>query len=75
MYHHKLVARFVVCSRLCREEDIAISWNEICNQTTEILQTKCNKESVKNGIKSTDDMATRIESLNLESKKNMQKIS
>ncbi|KAG5330113.1 DDC decarboxylase, partial [Acromyrmex heyeri] len=74
-HHHKLVARFVVCSRLCREEDIATSWNEICSQTTEILRTKLNKESVKNGIKSTDDIATRIESLNLESKKNMQKIS
>ncbi|XP_039312883.1 3,4-dihydroxyphenylacetaldehyde synthase-like [Solenopsis invicta] len=28
-YQHKLVARFVVCRRLCREEDIAFSWNEI----------------------------------------------
>ncbi|KYN11806.1 Aromatic-L-amino-acid decarboxylase [Trachymyrmex cornetzi] len=76
-YHDKLIARFVICSRLCREEDIAISWNEIRSITTEILQTKpiLNKESIKNGIKSTDDIATRIESLNLESKKNMQKIS
>lgn len=72
MYHQKLVARFVICSRLCREEDIAISWNEICSQTTEILRTKLNIESIKNG---TDDIATRIESLNLESKKNIQKIS
>ncbi|KYN00781.1 Aromatic-L-amino-acid decarboxylase [Cyphomyrmex costatus] len=74
-HHHKLVARFVVCSRTCREEDIAISWNEIRSQATEILETKLNKESIKNGVKLKDDIATRIVSLNLESKKSMQKIS
>jgi len=74
-YQHKLVARFVVCSRLCREEDIAFSWNEITSQTTEILREKLHKNSVINIVKSTDDIATRIENLNLETKKISQKIS
>jgi len=72
-YQHKLVARFVVCSRLCREEDIAFSWNKINSQTTEILQEKF-KESEINIVKLTDDIATQIESLNLETKEK-QKIS
>ncbi|XP_039302793.1 aromatic-L-amino-acid decarboxylase-like [Solenopsis invicta] len=74
-YQHKLVARFVVCSRLCREEDIAFSWNEISRQTTEILQESFRKQSVRNIVKSTDDIATRIENLNLETKEISQKIS
>lgn len=75
MYQHKLVARFVVCSRLCREEDIAFSWNEISSQTTEILREKLHKNSITNIVKSTDDIVTRIESLNLETKETSQKIS
>ncbi|XP_011693364.1 PREDICTED: aromatic-L-amino-acid decarboxylase-like isoform X2 [Wasmannia auropunctata] len=74
-YRHKLVARFVVCSRLCREEDIAFSWNEISSQTTEILRKNLHQESVNNIVKSTDDIATRIESLNLKTKEISQKIS
>jgi len=74
-YQHKLVARFVVCSRLCQEEDIAFSWNEISSQATEVLQAKLHKESVKNIAKATDDIATRIENLNLETKEISQKIS
>lgn len=76
-YQHKVVARFVVCSRLCREEDIVFSWNEISSQTTEILQEKF-KESIKeskNIVKSTNDIAIRIENLNLETKIISQKIS
>ncbi|XP_011859697.1 PREDICTED: aromatic-L-amino-acid decarboxylase-like [Vollenhovia emeryi] len=74
-YQRKLVARFVVCSRLCREEDIAFSWNEISSQTTEILREKLHKKSVKNIVKPTDDIATRIETLNLGTKEISQKIS
>lgn len=74
-YQHKLIARFVVCSRLCREEDIDFSWNEISSQTTEILQEKLYEKSVKNIVKSTNDIAIRIESLNLETKEISQKIS
>ncbi|KAL0115752.1 hypothetical protein PUN28_010937 [Cardiocondyla obscurior] len=73
-YQTKLVARFVVCSRLCQEEDITFAWNKISSLTSEILEEKLHKESMANIIKSTDDIATRIESLNLESKKNSQKI-
>jgi len=75
MYQHKLVARFVVCSRLCEEEDIAFSWNEISSQATEVLRTKLHKESVENIAKTTDDIATRIESLNLETKEITKKMS
>ncbi|KAL6261071.1 hypothetical protein P5V15_008599 [Pogonomyrmex californicus] len=73
--HHKLVARFVICSRLCREEDIAFAWNEISSQTTEILQEKLREESISDIAKSTNDIATRIENLNLETKEISQKIS
>lgn len=76
-YQHKIVARFVVGSRLCKEEDIVFSWNEISSQTTEILQERFKKsiEQSKNIMKSTNDIATRIENLNLETKKISQKIS
>jgi len=74
-YKHKLVARFVVCSRLCREEDIAFSWNEISSQATEVLRIKFHKESVKHIAKATDDIATRIDNLNLETKEISQEIS
>ncbi|CAL1678950.1 unnamed protein product [Lasius platythorax] len=74
-YQDKLIARFVVCSRLCREEDIAFSWNEISSQTNEILQGELYQESVESIAKSPDDIATRIENLNLATKKISQKIS
>jgi len=37
-YQDKLIARFVIGSRLCQKEDITFAWNEISDQTTEILQ-------------------------------------
>lgn len=67
-YHDKLVARFVVCSRFSREEDIAFAWNEIVSQTTEILQEKnLYDKSIDTG-KVSDEMATRIENLNQKAK-------
>ncbi|XP_070158303.1 aromatic-L-amino-acid decarboxylase [Polyergus mexicanus] len=67
-YQDKLIARFVVCSRLCREEDIVFSWNEISSQTNEILHGEFDQESVETA-KSPDDIATRIENLNSTTKK------
>lgn len=75
MYQNKLIARFVVCSRLCREEDIAFSWNEISSQTNEILQGKLYQESVESIAKSSEVIATRMENLNLATKEISQKIS
>lgn len=74
MYQDKLIARFVVCSRLCREEDIAFSWNEISSQANEILQGEFYQESVESIAKS-EDIATRIENLNLATKEISQKVS
>lgn len=62
-YKCKIVARFVVCSRLSQEKDIVFAWNEISDQATEILQEKFEKP-MKNIVKSTDDIAIRIENLN-----------
>ncbi|XP_050453824.1 aromatic-L-amino-acid decarboxylase-like [Cataglyphis hispanica] len=75
MYQDKLIARFVVCSRLCTEEDIAFSWNEISSQTNEILQGELYQESVESIAKSSENIATTIENLNLMTKKISQKIS
>lgn len=74
MYKDKLVARFVICSRLCQREDVTFAWNEISEQTTEILQEDY-KKSIDKIAKSSDDIVTRIETLNLETKEISQKIS
>jgi len=74
-YQEKLIARFVVCSRLCREEDIVFSWNEISSQTNEILQSEPYQESVECIAKSPNDIATKIENLNLTIQEISQKIS
>lgn len=67
MYKDKLVARFVIGSRLCQKEDVIFAWNEISNQTTEILQ-EVDKESIDKITKSSNDIVTRIETLNLKTK-------
>ncbi|XP_076663371.1 aromatic-L-amino-acid decarboxylase [Andrena cerasifolii] len=75
-YRGKLIARFVVCSRLTREEDITFAWNEITKQATEVLRSQApplQEDLRESFVKSPGDIATRIESLNLESK--TQKIS
>ncbi|XP_029157537.1 aromatic-L-amino-acid decarboxylase-like [Nylanderia fulva] len=74
-YQDKLIARFVVCSSLTTEEDIAFSWNEISCQTNEILQNEFYQETVESITKSPDDIVTRIENLNLATKEISQKIS
>ncbi|XP_025264514.1 aromatic-L-amino-acid decarboxylase-like, partial [Camponotus floridanus] len=74
-YQEKLIARFVICSRLCREEDIVFSWNEISSQTNEILQSESHQESIECIAKSPNDIATKIENLNLTIKEVSQKIS
>ncbi|KAK1127802.1 hypothetical protein K0M31_003294 [Melipona bicolor] len=38
-YREKLIARFVIGSRLCREEDVTFAWDEITSQATEILRS------------------------------------
>lgn len=63
-YQEKLIARFVVCSRLCREEDIVFSWNEISSQTNEVLQNKSYQESVESLQNHCDDIAMKMENLN-----------
>ncbi|XP_043257922.1 aromatic-L-amino-acid decarboxylase-like [Colletes gigas] len=75
-FQEKLIVRFVVCSRLSREDDIVFAWNEITKQAAEVLRSRAHslqEESHETFTKSISDMATRIESLNLESK--TQKIS
>ncbi|XP_029043287.1 aromatic-L-amino-acid decarboxylase-like [Osmia bicornis bicornis] len=70
-FREKLVVRFVICSRLTREDDVIFAWNEITKQATEIVgpKTPCLEEKAhKSFAKSSADLATRIESLNLESK-------
>ncbi|XP_034190757.2 aromatic-L-amino-acid decarboxylase [Osmia lignaria lignaria] len=70
-FREKLVVRFVICSRLTREEDVIFAWNEITKQATEIVgpKTPCLEEKAHESFaKSSADLATRIESLNLESK-------
>ncbi|EFN80849.1 aromatic-L-amino-acid decarboxylase [Harpegnathos saltator] len=74
-YQNKLLVRFVVCSNFCQEVDISFAWNEITSQTTEILQERLSERSINIIIKSTDEIATRIKTLNLETKDNSQKIS
>ncbi|EZA48703.1 Aromatic-L-amino-acid decarboxylase [Ooceraea biroi] len=74
-YENKVIARFVICSRLCTEEDIAVSWNEINSQTTEILQEELCKEKIHDATKLPNDIATRIADLNLNTKEISQKIS
>ncbi|XP_020277800.1 aromatic-L-amino-acid decarboxylase-like [Pseudomyrmex gracilis] len=54
-YQDKYVIRFVICSRLCREDDVAFAWNEISSQATELLQEEHYKTSVENIAKVTDD--------------------
>lgn len=73
-YQDKLIARFVVCSRLCTQEDIAFSWNEISSQTNEVLQGNLYQE-MENIAKSPDDIVTRIENVKLATKEISQKIS
>ncbi|XP_050306676.1 3,4-dihydroxyphenylacetaldehyde synthase-like [Anthonomus grandis grandis] len=41
-YKSELLFRFVVCSRFTRKEDIERSWNEISEQTTEVLRDFAN---------------------------------
>ncbi|XP_076161625.1 3,4-dihydroxyphenylacetaldehyde synthase isoform X2 [Ptiloglossa arizonensis] len=75
-FHEKLIIRFVVGSRFTTEEDIAFAWNEITKQATEVLRSQAlplKEKSQESFKKSLGDIATRIESLNLESK--TQKIS
>jgi len=63
-YKDTFILRFVVCSRLCLDEDIAFSWNEIRNQATEILQEELCERKL-DASKSPDEIAARIEKFNL----------
>ncbi|XP_076238860.1 aromatic-L-amino-acid decarboxylase [Calliopsis andreniformis] len=70
-FRGKVFVRFVVCSRLSREEDIIFAWNEITRAATAVLKSQvCSlqEESHASFIKSTDNIATRIENMKLESK-------
>lgn len=69
------MARFVVCSRYCQEEDIAFAWNEIIGQTAEILGEKMHDELIDATVKTSDEISMRIETLNLETKVISQKIT
>ena len=72
----KLIVRFMVGSRITREEDITFAWKEITSQATEILQslTAAAEREVHESFKnSAGDIVSRIQSLNIESK--TQKIS
>ncbi|XP_008553493.1 aromatic-L-amino-acid decarboxylase [Microplitis demolitor] len=84
-YQDQLIIRFVVCSRLCLEEDIDYAWNEITSQAAEILNSQihqtaieCSHKPVKeieNPGKCPGAMAARIEGLNINKAKVLQKIS
>lgn len=67
-YHDKYVIRFVVCSRLCQEDDIAFAWKEISSQATEIFREEHYKTSVENIAKVTDD---NVKVLNLTNEHNI----
>lgn len=50
-YQGRLVARFVICSRLTEREDIHFAWNEILNITEEVLNKKKDSSDQKNTSK------------------------
>lgn len=68
MCRDKITVRFVVGCRLSREEDITFAWREITNHTTEILKSLKHSSVKEESFKSTNDIMTRIECLNFESK-------
>ncbi|KAG9428127.1 alpha-methyldopa hypersensitive protein isoform X1 [Apis mellifera carnica] len=68
MCRDKIIVRFVVGCRLSREEDITFAWREITSHTTEILKSLKHSPVKEESFKSTNDIVTRIECLNLESK-------
>ncbi|KAK2584770.1 hypothetical protein KPH14_007094 [Odynerus spinipes] len=77
-YRNKYIIRLCICGRMCQEDDIKFAWNEISEQATEILQPSLRpmqEVPVQSSVKSYDDIALRIENLNLESKAFSQKIS
>nr|XP_031841789.1 aromatic-L-amino-acid decarboxylase-like [Nomia melanderi]XP_031841790.1 aromatic-L-amino-acid decarboxylase-like [Nomia melanderi] len=55
-FHKKFIVRFVVCSRLSREDDITFAWNEITKQAAEVLRSQ------------PPAFAEKIESMNLDIK-------
>lgn len=67
----KYIIRFCINSRLCQEQDIEFAWNEISEQTTEILQAKLRPVEevlIQPSVKSYDQIALRIDNLNLNTK-------
>ncbi|XP_076643376.1 aromatic-L-amino-acid decarboxylase [Halictus rubicundus] len=70
-FREKLIVRFVVCSRWSQEDDIMFAWNEITKHATDILRSQIQplqEESLMSFTKSTAEIATRIERMNLETK-------
>ncbi|XP_017787636.1 PREDICTED: aromatic-L-amino-acid decarboxylase-like [Habropoda laboriosa] len=68
-YRDKLIMRFVVCSRLSREDDIRFAWNEITKHATEILRTRApSEETFEHFQKSSDNITETIKSLHFTSK-------
>lgn len=66
MYQKKLIMRVVIGSRLCREEDIIYTWNEISSQAAEILRSVAPSVNMDTGEllkKSPNDIGAVIESL------------
>ncbi|XP_060831831.1 3,4-dihydroxyphenylacetaldehyde synthase-like [Bombus pascuorum] len=73
-YRGRLIVRFTVGCRFTREEDITFAWKEITSQATEILQSAAAEREVHESFKNSEvDIASRIKSLNIETK--TQKIS
>ncbi|XP_032674114.1 aromatic-L-amino-acid decarboxylase-like [Odontomachus brunneus] len=70
-YQNKFIARFVVGNQRCQEQDIMFAWNEITTQTTEILR----ENSIDSSIKLRNEIGTKIEILNIETKDVSPKIS
>lgn len=70
-YRGRVLVRFVVCSRLCKEEDVTYAWNEITKQATAILKSQAlpvQEESHGSLLKMSNDITKSIQGLNLESK-------